>query len=131
MGKSDTSARPGRGIVVDLLDRILPSDATVRHRLRVWGFRALAVVNVAAGLYYFDYRYTSTLNTDALWFAIPLVLAETYAFVNTLLFIMMMWRPIRRIAPPAPDGASVDVFVATYNEPLEIVRETASAALKI
>jgi len=114
-----------------MLDRFLPTDPAARHRLHVWGFRVLAVADILIAVYYFSYRYTATLNPDALWFAIPLVLAETYAIINTLLFIIMLWRPTLRVAPPAPDGASVDVFIATYNEPLDIVRKTASAAIAI
>ncbi len=59
----------------------------------------------------------------------PLVLAETYALVDAYLFGLCMWRVRRRGAapPPAPD-ATVDIFVTTYNEPVEMVMATATAA---
>jgi len=57
------------------------------------------------------------------------VLAETYALVDAYLFGLCMWRVRRRGAapPPAPD-ATVDIFVTTYNEPVEMVMATATAA---
>jgi cellulose synthase (UDP-forming) len=40
-----------------------------------------------------------------------------------------MWRMLRRHPPgPPPDGATVDVFITTYNEPIEMVMATAKAA---
>jgi cellulose synthase (UDP-forming) len=100
-------------------------------RLRRATFRLLAVVNVSLGAVYLYWRYTASLNMAALWFAIPLVAAETYAFVTTLLFVFMMWRPVRRVAPPPLEGVTVDVFVTTYNEPAELLRLTLEAALRI
>ncbi len=101
------------------------------HRLRIMIFRVLAVGALALGLYYLPWRYTSSMNTHALWFAIPLVLAETYSFLDLLLFILMMWKPPRRIPPDPIPQASVDVFITTYNEPPELLRLTAEAALRI
>lgn len=94
-------------------------------------FRALAVVTTAIGLAYLVWRYASSLNQDALWFAVPLVAAETYAFVNTVLFVFMMWRPTHRTSPEPLEGVSVDVFITTYNEPVELLRVTVEAALRI
>jgi cellulose synthase (UDP-forming) len=113
------------------MDKVVPADPEIRHRLRVLGFRVFAIVNVALAVYYFYYRYTATINMNALWFAIPLLLAETYAFIDTMLFVVMMWKPAYRVPPPAPSGPTVDVFIATYNEPIEIVQQTAQAALAI
>jgi cellulose synthase (UDP-forming) len=41
-----------------------------------------------------------------------------------------MWKPVIRIAPE-PIIADVDVFITTYNEPVELVQATAVAAKKI
>ncbi|MCB0104116.1 MAG: glycosyltransferase [Anaerolineales bacterium] len=98
----------------------------------LWGFRILAFVTVAWGTYYLIWRYTNTLNFDYLWLALLLVLAETYSYADTLFFTLMMWKPTRREAPPpADDDASVDVYIATYNEPVELLRLTAEASMKI
>ena len=101
------------------------------HRLRVRTFRVLASLNLILGATYLAWRYGYSLNTRALWFAIPLVAAETYAFMNTALFAFMLWRPTRRVSPPPLPAATVDVFITTYNEPVELLRLTVEAALRI
>lgn len=110
---------------------LLPSEAEERRRLRLRVFRIIALADLALGFYYIVWRYTASLNMRALWFAVPLVLAETYSFVDTVLFIFMMWKPPRRATPPPLEGATVDVYVTTYNEPVELVRLTAEAATRI
>ncbi len=108
-----------------------PIDPASRHILRVRIFRIIAIANILLGVYYFHYRYTDSVNPYALWIALPLLLAETYSFIDTLLFMFMMWQPRQRVAPdPAPD-LTVDVFITTHSEQVELVRQTAEAALKI
>jgi cellulose synthase (UDP-forming) len=107
---------------------------SVRERafgLQLWWFRILAVASMLVGLYYLGWRYTASLNWDALWFAIPLVLAETYGIIGNVLFAFTVWQPARRTSPPPLEGATVDVFIPTYNEPVELVRQTAEAARRI
>jgi cellulose synthase (UDP-forming) len=114
-------------------DRALtaPVKRTQAYGLGVWGFRILAVASVAAGFYYLFWRYTASLNWSALWFAIPLLLAETYGIVGNLLFAFAVWQPARHVPPPPIEGATVDVFITTYSEPVELVRRTAEAARRI
>jgi cellulose synthase (UDP-forming) len=102
-----------------------------KHGRKVGVFRALGALTTILGLAYLTWRYASSLNGGALWFAVPLVAAETYAFVNTLFFVIMMWKPTRRVSPPPLDEGTVDVFITTYNEPVDLVRLTVEAALKI
>ena len=98
----------------------------------LWGFRILAILTVVWGAYYLVWRYTNTINREFLWLALALVFAETYSYLDTLFFTLMMWKPARREAPPpVEDGAGVDVFIATYNEPVELLRLTAEAAMRI
>ncbi len=107
----------------------MADDGSLRWRMAA--FRALAVLTVGLGTVYLYWRYTASLNMAALWFAVPLVAAETYAFVTTLLFVFMMWRPRQRVAPPPLEDVTVDVFITTYNEPVELLRLTVEAALRI
>ncbi|MGN6403927.1 glycosyltransferase [Sinomonas sp.] len=94
--------------------------------------RILAALSVIAGLNYVVWRWTASLNWDAWWIAIPLVLAETYSFIDVALFSLTVWRMSEREDPPdAPAGLSVDVFITTYNEEPELVLTTARAALAI
>ncbi len=113
------------------LDRLLPADPVLRDGLRVRIMRVIALTAVALGLNYMIYRYVDSINPQALWFAIPLLMAETYAFVDMCLFVFMMWKPRQHEASPAPDDATVDVFITTYKEDIDLVAETAQAAVAI
>ena len=103
-------------------------------REMLWQF--LATLALVVGGWYIWWRWTSSLNPDAMWFAIPLVLAETFAYVGLILFVYNLWRdqPIEIRDPPAtlgdidptsPEGdrpLSIDILFATYNEEPELVR---------
>jgi len=64
------------------------------------------------------------LNYDALWFSLPLVLAEFHGFIVTSLYFFMVWNPTKRKSPSPLQGKTVDVLVPTYNEPVDILRMT-------
>jgi len=110
----------------------------------LWQF--LATINLVLGLWYISWRWTASLNPDALWFAIPLVIAETLAFVGLILFTINLWKTqdYAQRPPPAsirdcvadegdaPDRpVAVDVFIATYNEDEELVRLSVADAKRI
>jgi cellulose synthase (UDP-forming) len=103
---------------------------TDRYLQRIWVFRILAVLTIGWGAYYLAWRYVNTLNMQYLWLAIILILCETYSFVDTVLFVLMLWKPAKRQTPP-PIDVSVDVFIVTYNEPVELLRLTVDAAMRI
>ncbi|MGN6089289.1 MAG: glycosyltransferase family 2 protein [Actinomycetales bacterium] len=94
--------------------------------------RLLIVVTLSLGINYIIWRWTSSVNWSAWPIAVPLVLAETYSLLDAVLFGLTMWRLKERPpAPSPPDGATVDVFITTYNEPVELVTTTARAARDI
>lgn len=94
----------------------------------------LAVINMALGLWYLHWRWTQSLNMDAPWFAIALVIAETLSFVGLVLFTVNLWKSWDPPSgsPPAsidecspgdsPRPIAVDIFIATYSEDEELVR---------
>jgi cellulose synthase (UDP-forming) len=99
----------------------------------LWQF--LAIVALVLGADYIRWRWMESLNLQALWFAVPLALAETFAYVGLLLFAFNLWRtrdvlrqpPPATIAECADEGAgtrpvAVDIFITTYNEQEELVR---------
>lgn len=110
----------------------------------LWQF--LATVNLVLGGWYLWWRWSHSLNPDALWFAIPLAVAETLAFIGLIFFTINLWltRDHELRSPPRviaecisnPDEAaerqiSVDVFFPTYNEDPELVRLSVRDAGKI
>ncbi|WP_020610860.1 glycosyltransferase family 2 protein [Sediminispirochaeta bajacaliforniensis] len=108
-----------------------PSDDPRRIKTRVLGFRVLAAATIVLAFNYIIWRYTKSLNLNALWFAIPMVVAETYGIIESFLFIFMIWKPASRRTPTALATGSVDVFIVTYDEPVELLRMTAEAAMNI
>ncbi|MBT2483836.1 MULTISPECIES: glycosyltransferase [unclassified Microbacterium] len=93
--------------------------------------RVLALLSVLLGVNYVAWRWLESVNWSAWWIAVPLVIAETYSLIDTFLFCLTMWRARERPAPVSPPQGTVDVFIATYNEPIELVMTTARAARRI
>lgn len=94
--------------------------------------RAVVVLTAVLGVNYVAWRWLESVNWSAWWIAVPLVLAETYSLIDVLLFSTTMWRTRTRTPPGPPSpGTTVDVFVTTYDEPVELVMGTARAALAI
>ena len=62
-----------------------------------------------------------------------MVIAETYSLIDVMLFGLTVWNLKNPQAwpPPPPEDATVDVFITTYNEPLDLVMTTALAAKNI
>ncbi|WP_027720170.1 glycosyltransferase [Maridesulfovibrio zosterae] len=101
-------------------------------------YQYLATINLAMGVWYFHWRWVYSLNTEALWFSIPLALAETMAFLSTTLFIVNLWAnkdeapktPPETVSeilsekdrPPQDRPISIDIFLPTYTEDPELVR---------
>ncbi|MEL7006764.1 MAG: cellulose synthase, partial [Bacteroidota bacterium] len=118
----------------------LISNVEIRLRDRTLLFRYLVLINLIIGAWYLYWRSTQSLNTDALWFSIPLLFAEIYMYVGGVIFLLGLWKPIERrvkdlsgLIPSLsePDYPTVDVFITCYNEPVEIVEATAGAALQM
>jgi len=93
--------------------------------------RLIAVVALVYTFYYLSWRARYSLNLEALWFALPLLLAEMYGTFSFILFFFMTWdvKPLPR--PAAPRGRSVDIFIPTYNEDLSILRMTILGAINV
>lgn len=109
-----------------------PEAAERRRRHRLLQIRIVVVLTALLGLNYVTWRWLFSVNWDAWWIGVPLVLAETYSLIDSLLFGLGMWKLRERGEPPtAPPDLTVDVFIATYNEPIDLVMTTARAAKAI
>lgn len=101
---------------------------------REFAWQVLAVATAGLGIWYLVWRWTSSLNPDAMWFALPVVIAESLCYVGLLLFFHNLWqvRDTTRRAPPinradcvdngGSDPVGIDVFITTYDEDPELVR---------
>ncbi len=91
---------------------------------------ALAAVYVAAMLGYLGWRIT-IVNWTSPGLSFVYLGAEMMGFILGLTLIFSSWDYRHRESPPPPPGLAVDVFVTTYNEPVELVRRTLRAARDI
>ena len=99
---------------------------------RLFVIRTTVVLTAVLGVNYVAWRWLFSVRWSVWWIAVPLVLAETYSLIDTLLFGLTVWRLRPRPEPAPPiEGATVDVFIATYNEPVDLVMRTAKAASSI
>jgi len=89
--------------------------------------RLLSLFAIGVMVYYLWWRATQTLNPEAIVFSWVLWAAEAFGVLNFILFSWMTWNiaPTRPYRPPKP-GLTVDVFIPTYNEDLEILEATLS-----
>jgi len=109
----------------------------------LWQF--LATVNLVVGAWYIHWRWTDSLNFDAAWFAYPLVIAESLAYIGLILFTFNLWKtkdviagkPPSRLNEVTDDGSnldraiSVDIFFPSYDEEPELVKLSIEDALKV
>jgi cellulose synthase (UDP-forming) len=92
--------------------------------------RVVTVVALAATLVYLAWRATSTLNLEAWYLALPMLVLEIHAAIGLGLFAFSLWdvdrRPPRRALRRLP---SIAVAIPTYNEGPEILVPTIAAAV--
>ncbi|HMC54844.1 MAG TPA: glycosyltransferase [Gemmatimonadaceae bacterium] len=108
-----------------------PAFSQGRAASQEFAIRLVAAVSLAYALYWIGWRWTSTLNWGAAWFALALVLAETYRVLNATLLTLTCWKLTDNEPPAAPPGRIVDVYITCYDEPLQLVRRTAIGAKAI
>ncbi|MET0934038.1 MAG: glycosyltransferase family 2 protein [Mycetocola sp.] len=100
--------------------------------MRLFLLRLIVVLTVILGVNYIAWRWLFSLNWDAWWIALPLIVAETYSLIDVTLFGMTMWHAKTRPAPPPPAAsATADVLITSYDEPMDLVMTTALAAKAI
>ena len=68
-------------------------------REALWQF--LAVLALVIGAWYIIWRWTGSLNPDAMWFAVPLVVAETCAFIG---MVFLVWAEYTEFATITPES---------------------------
>jgi cellulose synthase (UDP-forming) len=71
------------------------------------------------------------MNPVARWFFYLFLTAELLNFLESLLFYFTAWKPVHHARPALLPGRTVDILVATYNEPLQLLRETLVCAVSV
>ncbi|HVC32685.1 MAG TPA: glycosyltransferase family 2 protein [Chloroflexota bacterium] len=82
---------------------------------------ALAVVYLVAYLWW---RGTASLNPASPIFSIVVLAAEAFGAVSFILFVLMAWDTKQTAPGQSPPGRSVDVYVLTHDEDLEVLEAT-------
>lgn len=98
----------------------------------------MIVLTVISATRYMYWRVTETLVLEGFvssFFSIGLLGAELYAWLVLVLSFFQSARPLERKMVPLPDDVSlwptVDVYIPTYNESLDVVRDTVLAATNL
>ncbi len=99
-------------------------------------WHGLAVLATYFMLRYLWWRWTQSLNMEALWYALPLVLAETLAAVGLFSYFYALWdhgelawSPPEALlgkagGAPRARSASIDIYITTLNEAPELVEQS-------
>lgn len=120
-----------------------PPLAHNEYRELLWQF--LAVMALTVGAWYIFWRWTSSLNYDALWYAIPLVVAETGAYIGLAFFTFNLWKvkdtpkqspptlfsEVVSFEPQEDRPINIDMYFPTYDEDPELVRLSLIDAKKV
>ena len=107
----------------------LPAPDSPRRLLLI---RTVAVLALSATAVYLAWRATSTMNLDAWYLSLPMLIFEVHAAIGLGLFTFSLWdidvRPRRRELSRIP---TIAVLIPTYNEGPEILVPTIAAAVAL
>jgi cellulose synthase (UDP-forming) len=126
-------------------DKRKPYAAIPDNKYRTMLFQFSGILTVLLGISYINWRWHYSLNYDALWFSLPLVIAESLSFVGTVLLVINFWSnkdpeksppvhylsEIEDLEERHDRPVKIDVFIATYNEDVELVRYSIVDAKKL
>ncbi|MEO6397193.1 MAG: glycosyltransferase [Tepidiformaceae bacterium] len=91
----------------------------------------IAMIAVGCGAGYLAWRAAFTLNPDALWLSIPLLIAEIHAYLTFCLFVFMAW-DVRPVRPPAGEvRGRIGLFIPTFSEPYSVLALTIAGACEV
>jgi cellulose synthase (UDP-forming) len=120
-----SAASPSHGVVAPL--KHLPRNRQFKLAIsRV----AMVLAIIFTGRYFF-WRAFHTMNPAARIFFYAFLTAEILSFLESLLFYFIAWSPTRYARQEPIAGRTVDVFIPTYNEPVELLRETVLCAVNM
>ena len=132
------SSQPAEPYFAAYETRPVPGNPPAVGPVRSFVFQSLAVCALVLGAWYLGWRWTASLNPEAMAFSILVAAAETLAWIGAALFFLSIWRiedPPARLAPRTvnevlgePLGEDrplrVDVLITTLSEPVDLVRRS-------
>lgn len=89
--------------------------------------RLLVATFFVVASWYLFWRLGS-FNPEAMIFSVSLFIAEVYGLIGSALHVFMVSRLTRRDPLPVLEGKTVDVFIPTINESVDLIRKTIIAA---
>ncbi|MFL6300930.1 MAG: glycosyltransferase family 2 protein [Terriglobales bacterium] len=99
--------------------------------IRLAVVRLAVVLALISTVRYFAWRLVHTMNPLAKIFFWVFLVAEMLNFLEACLFYFIAWTPTRYATPAPLQWPTVDIYIATYNEPVELLRETIVCALNV
>ncbi|MGZ3931908.1 MAG: glycosyltransferase [Bacteroidia bacterium] len=122
-----------------------PYPAIPDNKYRSMLFQFCGILTIGLGISYLNWRWRYSLNPDAMTFSIFLVVAETLSFFSTIMVVFNFWayKDPEKTAPVhylsdiedlqgrTDRPLKIDVFIATYNEDIELVRLSIIDAKKL
>jgi cellulose synthase (UDP-forming) len=85
--------------------------------------RLLVVTFFMVAIWYLIWRLGS-FNREAIFFSVSLYVAEVYGLIGSALHVFMVSRLTRRDPLPVIEGKTVDVYIPTINESVDLMRKT-------
>lgn len=108
----------------------MKNNKTIRH--------FLIVVFILTNTIYLGWRFSSTLPIHDGWislsFGLALVLAELSGSIENVIFYLSLWNPKPVVTPIVKEDTvwpSVDVYIATYNEPMDLLYKTINGCVHL
>jgi cellulose synthase (UDP-forming) len=126
-------------------DHRQPYQPITDNKYRALLFQFFGILTVTLGIAYLTWRWRYSLNPNAMTFSVFLVVAETLSFLSTIMIIINFWEysdpekkppvhylsEIEDLQGRADRPVRLDVFIATYNEDVELVRYSIMDAKKL
>lgn len=91
-------------------------------------YRRFLVITFFLVASWYLYWRLGSFNHEAMFFSVSLYVAEVYGLVGAALHVFMVSRLTRREPKPVIEGKTVDVFIPTINESIDLLRKTIIAA---
>ncbi|MFY0597503.1 MAG: glycosyltransferase [Cognatishimia sp.] len=122
-------------------DRVAPEFQPLSEKETVT-WQLLASITIGFGFWYLSWRWLESLNPEAMGFSVLVASCETLAFCGTLIFYYDIWAekdsfpeghsPPKFWSEKTPDRyITVDIFLTTFDEPVEVVEPSISAAKQL